>query len=181
MSQVVAGRQDVGPVVILLHPDVIPIVDVFRSFSGPDEGCDLALLESPEQALAARTCPERAKAIISDAMLLAFGLWRKRGAPLTCEQAGSRAGSLDEYRLVTWIAASRIPESRLAVEAVASLKIPSPDYLAVLAASLIRQIDRGGLALPAPALSSFRGLNGGGHRSPPIFPDEGASSFQFRF
>lgn len=182
MSLVQLPRQDAGRVFILLHPGIIPIVDVFRSFGREEEGCDLALLESPEQTLATRTTPDAAKAIISDAVLLAFGLWRKRNAPLVCEPIGSRAGSLDEYRLVTWITASRIPGAELTQEASASLGISSPDYLATLAAGLIRQIDRAGLVLEAPTLSSFRGVNGGGGNPPGLFPDfPSHSSFSFRF
>lgn len=170
-----------SPVFILLHPDVVPVVDVFRSFSGPEEGCDLARLENPEQALAARTSLQAAKAVISDAVLLAFGLWRKRNSPLDCQPAGSRAGSLDEYRLVTWVAASRVPEARLTHEAAFSLGISPPDHLATLAASLIQQIDRAGLTLAAPSLSAFRGVTGEGRDPSGLFPDyTNDSSFRFR-
>lgn len=182
MSAALPAGPGGSPIFILLHPDVIPVVDVFRSFSGPEEGCDLALLESPEHALASRTSSEAAKAVISDAVLLAFGLWRKRNTPLHCQPVGSRAGSLDEYRLVTWIAASRVPEARLTQEAAFSLGISSPDYLATLAASLIQQIDRAGLVLTAPSLSAFRGVNGEGGNPSGLFPDfPNRSSFSFRF
>ena len=182
MSVVQSSRRSTSPLPILLHPDVIPIVDVFRTFGGPEEGCDLALLESPELTLAGRTNSGAAKAIISDALLLAFGLWRKRNAPLICEPVGTRTGSLDEYRLVTWITASRIPESRLAQEASISLGMSSPDYLATLAAGLIQKIDRAGLSLEAPSLSAFRGVNGGQDDPPGLFPDfSNQSSFGFRF
>src|SRR3712207_3921254 len=108
-------------VTVLFHPSTVPIIDVFRSLGRLEDQYDLALLDGPERALTAYTHPEAAKAIVSDALLLAFALTRQRGRPFSHRPLRSRHGSLDEYCLMTLIGSSRSPSTELAIEAATAL------------------------------------------------------------
>ena len=68
---------------------------------------------------------ELAKGIVSDALLLAFGLRRERRAPLDYRPVRSRRGTLDEYRLMALMAATGTTFI-LAAAAAASLDISTP-------------------------------------------------------
>jgi hypothetical protein len=151
-----------GSVAVLLHPSVVPVIDVFRRLNRLEDQYDLAMLDGPEQALSAYTQPETAKGIVSDALLLAFALTRQRGRPFIHKPVGSRHGSLDEYSLLAMIGASRDPSSDVALEAARYLDIVSLDFLAALAGDLVRQIDLGAVAFEVPELSDFRAITGVG-------------------
>lgn len=151
-----------SPVAVLLHPSVVPVIDVFRSLSRLEDQYDLAMLDGPEHALEAYTQPETAKGIVSDALLLAFALTRQRGRPFIHGPIGSRHGSLDEYSLLALIGASRDPSSQVALEAARYLDIVSLDFMSALAGSLVRQIDLGAVAFVVPKLSEFRAITGVG-------------------
>jgi hypothetical protein len=149
-----------GAVSILLHPSVVPIIDIFRSINRLDNSYDLALLDGPEEALMSFTRPEAAKAIISDAVLFAFALARQRAQPLGHRPLRSRQGSTDEYCLMALIGSSREPDSELAFEAATALAIPSMDFMATLAADLLRQIELACLAFETPSVADFRAIVG---------------------
>lgn len=151
------------PVAVLLHPSMVPVIDVFRSLSSLEDQYDLSLLDGPEEALATYTQPEAAKGIVSDALLLAFALTRQRGRPFSHRPLGSRHGSIDEYCLLALIGASRKPASGVAVEAAALLEIVSLDFMTALAGELVRQMDLGALVFEPPGLSEFRAMMGYGH------------------
>lgn len=151
-----------GPVAVLLHPSTVPVLDVFRSLSLLEDQYDLALLDAPEQALAAYTQPEAAKGIISDALLLAFALTRQRGRAFAHRPVGSRHGSMDEYCLLALLSSARSPASDVAVEAAAILEVVSLDFMAALAGELVRQMDLGTLVFEAPTLAEFRAIMGYG-------------------
>lgn len=151
-----------GSVSILFHPSTVPVIDVFRSLNRLEDQYDLAMLDGPEQALAAYTQAEIAKGIISDALLLAFALTRQRGRPFVYRPIGSRHGSLDEYCLLTMIGASRDPGSGVASVAARYLVISSVDFLSALAGDLVRQIDLGAVAFDVPNLLHFRAIVGVG-------------------
>src|SRR6478736_1106622 len=102
------------PVAVLLHPSMVPVIDVFRSLDSLDDHYDLALLDAPEQALANYTTAETAKGIVSDLLLLAFSMTRQRGRPFSHRPLGSRHGSIDEYCLLVLIGSSRNPVSEVA-------------------------------------------------------------------
>ncbi|MBB3018694.1 hypothetical protein FHR70_001748 [Microvirga lupini] len=152
----------VNPVAVLLHPSAVPVIDVFRSLNRLEDQYDLALLDGPEQGLAAYTRPDTAKGIVSDALLLAFALTRQRGRPFVHKPVGSRHGSLDEYSLLTLIGASRHASSEVALEAARHLEIVSLDFMSALAGELVRQIDLGTVAFDVPSLSDFRAVMGVG-------------------
>jgi len=161
-----------GSVAFLLHPSVVPVIDVFRSLSSLEDQYDLALLDGPERGLAAVTQPDAAKAIVSDALLLAFALTRQRGRPFCHQPVGSRHGSMDEYCLLALIGSSRNGVngvSDVAQEAAALLDIVSLDFMVSLAGEIIRQMDLGTLVrAPEPAriqgLDGLRPVRGSAHR-----------------
>ncbi len=145
-----------GAVAILLHPSIVPVVDVFRSLSSLEDQYDLALLDGPEQGLAIYTQPEAAKGIVSDALLLAFGLRRERAAPMGYGPCGSRRGTLDEYRLMALLSATYWHDFILASEAAAALDIMHPQPLVSLAFDISRRLEASGLKLDAPDPRLFK-------------------------
>ncbi|WP_262027470.1 hypothetical protein [Microvirga sp. Mcv34] len=151
-----------GSVAFLLHPSMVPVIDVFRSLSSLEDQYDLALLDGPEQGLSAFTRPETAKAIVSDALLLAFSMTRQRGRPFLHRPVGSRHGSVEEYCLLTLIGSSRSDPSEIAQEAAALLDIASRDFMVSLAGEIVRQMDLGTLVFERPSLPEFRALMGYG-------------------
>jgi hypothetical protein len=151
-----------GPVALLLHPSIVPVIDVFRSLGSLEDQYDLSFLDRPEQALAAYTSPEAAKGIVSDALLLAFALTRQRGRPFSHRPFGSRHGTLDEYCLLALLRASRSPASDVAVGAAAFLEIVSLDFMTALAGEIVRQMDLGTLVFEAPDPAEFKAIMGHG-------------------
>ncbi|MCB8820169.1 hypothetical protein [Microvirga rosea] len=147
-----------GSVAVLFRPSIVPLIDAFRSLDILSEGYDIHVLEAPEQDLARYVEKDAARAIVSDAMLLAFALSRQRGQPLSHQAPRSRKGTLDEYCVLTLIGASENPDSELAFEAAAALRIASLDFTLSLATDLLRRIDLGGLPLECPSLSEFRAI-----------------------
>ncbi|WP_230534039.1 hypothetical protein [Microvirga roseola] len=171
-----------GQVAILFHPGIVPVMDVFRSLDSLDEQYDLTLLDGPERALAPYARPETAKAIISDALLLAFALTRERGKPFDHRPLGSRQGTMDEYSLVALIGSSRGPITELTVEAAAALDIISLDFIASLAGELVRQIDLSDLTFDPPSPSEFKTIvRSAGPVGDPVRSLSGATSFSFKF
>ncbi|WP_162820594.1 hypothetical protein [Microvirga calopogonii] len=151
-----------GSVAFLLHPSMVPVIDVFRSLSSLEDQYDLALLDGPERGLVSFTQPEVAKAIVSDALLLAFALTRQRGRPFCHRPVGSRHGSMDEYCLLALIGSSRSGRSDVVQEAAALLDVVSLDFMVSLAGEIVRQMDLGTLVFERPSLSEFRALMGYG-------------------
>lgn len=158
MLKATASSTDIGSVAVLLHPSIVPVIDVFRSLRSFDDQYDLALLDGPEQGLTSFVRPDVAKGIVSDALLLAFALTRQRGRPFDHHPLGSRHGSLDEYCLMTLMGSSRAPMSDLAMEAAGALGIVSLDFMSSLAGELIRQMDLGFLTFDLPNVSTFRAI-----------------------
>jgi len=169
------------PVAVLLHPSMVPVIDVFRSLDSLDDHYDLALLDAPEQALANYTTAETAKGIVSDLLLLAFSMTRQRGRPFSHRPLGSRHGSIDEYCLLVLIGSSRNPVSEVALEATDYLGVVSVDAMATLAGELVRQIDLGTLAFQLPDLSEFRAITGcGTHEEVLVEAALAKADFNFR-
>ena len=169
------------PVAVLLHPSMVPVIDVFRSLDSLDDHYDLALLDAPEQALANYTTAETAKGIVSDLLLLAFSMTRQRGRPFSHRPLGSRHGSIDEYCLLVLIGSARSPVSEVALEATDYLGVVSLDAMATLAGELVRQIDLGTLAFQLPDLSEFRAITGcGTHEEVLVEAALAKAEFNFR-
>jgi hypothetical protein len=169
-----------GSVAFLLHPSMVPVIDVFRSLSSLEDQYDLALLDGPEQRLGAFTRPETAKAIVSDALLLAFSMTRQRGRPFLHRPVGSRHGSMDEYCLLTLIGSSRSGTSDVAQEAAAWLDVVSLDFMVSLAGEIVRQMDLGTLVFERPSLCEFRALMGYG-QSEEVIVETTVDKAEFNF
>src|SRR4051794_13508610 len=92
-------------VAILFPPDCVPVIDIFRALGDFEEHYDISALDELENRLARIISREIAKGIVSDALLLAFGLRRERMDPLAFAPLRSRRGTLDEYRLLALIGA----------------------------------------------------------------------------
>ncbi|WP_201830562.1 hypothetical protein [Microvirga zambiensis] len=168
-------------VAVLLHPSMVPVIDVFRSLNSLDDHYDLALLDAPEQALSQYTTPETARAIVSDMLLLAFSLTRQRDRAFSHRPLGSRHSSLDEYCLLALIGSSRNPVSDVALEAAAELDVVSLDAMGPLAGDLVRQIDLGTIVFQQPILSDFRAImNRGMPEEVLIEPALTKAEFNFR-
>src|SRR3954469_12411333 len=92
-----------APVGVLFPPDCVPVIDIFRALGDFEEHYDISALDELENRLARNISREIAKGIVSDALLLAFGLRRERMDPLAFAPLRSRRGTLDEYRLLALI------------------------------------------------------------------------------
>ncbi|WP_262270920.1 hypothetical protein [Microvirga yunnanensis] len=160
MLDVFPGSNAPRAVAVLLHPSIVPVIDVFRSLDLLEDQYDLALLDGPEQGLTAYTGQEAAKGIVSDALLLAFALTRQPGGPFAYRPVGSRHGSLDEFCLLTLIASSRNLGSDLAVEAASLLDVASLDVMGPLTGEILRHMDAGDLVFALPSLPEFRAMMG---------------------
>lgn len=148
------------PAVVLFHPSVVPVIDVFRSIGSLDDQYDLALLDGPEYHLSSYVDPAAAKGIVSDALLLAFALTRQRGVAFSHQPLHSRQGSPDEYCLMVLVSSVGQQNLEVAREASAILGVATPDLLSALAGELTRQIGLGTIVFPMPTLREFRAMIG---------------------
>ena len=80
-----------SPFALLLHPSSVPVVDVFRSKSELEFTHDLKLAHEAELELGGWTTAALSKAIISDAILLAFSLSPREGRAASLPSAGFAA------------------------------------------------------------------------------------------
>lgn len=137
-----------SPFALLLHPSSVPVVDVFRSKSELEFTHDLKLAHEAELELGGWTTAALSKAIISDAILLAFSLSREREELLHYRQQGSRLTSADERRLIALVSAVLVGEEAMAL-AAATLGVPAGGLCSVAAANLASQIKQAGLPWPS--------------------------------
>ena len=146
---------------VLLSPATLIIVDIFRSLREPDHHGDSWVLKGFEQSSRRRrVSPGEARTLVSESLLLAFALNRQRGRPLSHHPRGVRRGTIDEYALLTLIAASREPEVELIYEACAALGVESLEFITPIAADLARHWGMAGFPLNTPKLVEFRAIVG---------------------
>ncbi|HEX2553752.1 MAG TPA: hypothetical protein VHL98_08625 [Microvirga sp.] len=146
-----------GPsVAVLFSPGTVPIVDIFRALGDFEDHYDVAALDALEDDLARAMGRDTAKGIVSDALLLAFGLRRERPEPMQYAPRQSRRGTLDEYRLVSLLSATYWHDFVLASEAAAALEIIHPQPLISLAFDISRRLESAGMKLDAPDPRVFR-------------------------
>lgn len=155
------SRQDfaVGkdePIAVLFAPETVPIIDIFRALGDFEEHYDIGALDTLEDRLTRSMSRDLAKGIVSDALLLAFGLRRERSQPIAYRPVQSRRGSLDEYRLLALMGATYWHDFVLASEVAASLEISHPQPLVSLAFDIARRLEAAGLKLEAPDPRLFR-------------------------
>lgn len=137
-------------VAVLFSPETVPILDIFRALGDFEDHYDMAALDALEGRLTAAMTRDLAKGLVSDALLLAFGLRRDRSAPLEFRPILSRRGSLDEYRLMGIIGAAFSHDLALAGEAAGALGIRHPQPLISLAFDIARRLEAAGIELQAP-------------------------------
>lgn len=150
MSDPVSSHRTAAPVSVLFAPETVPIIDIFRALGDFEEHYDIAALDGLETRLAELMPQETAKGIVSDALLLAFGLRRERREPVTYGSIRSRRGTVDEYRLMAIIGATFSHDFILASEAAAALDVAHPQALISLAFDIARRLESAGLKLEAP-------------------------------
>jgi len=143
-------RDDAAAVAVLLSPAMVPVIDIFRALGDFEDHYDVLALDGLERRLARTMSREAAKGIVSDALLLAFGLRRERVAPIPYGPLHTRRGTLDEYRLVALIGAAARNDLDLADAAAAALGAAHPQPLVSLAVDIARRLEAAGLAVEAP-------------------------------
>jgi hypothetical protein len=74
-------------VAVLFVPSIVPIIDVFRALADFQEHYDIGALDELEGRLCASMSRDLAKGLVSDALLLAFGLGRERTEPARLQAA----------------------------------------------------------------------------------------------
>jgi len=145
-----------APVAVLFPPDSVPVIDIFRALGDFEENYDVAALDRLEDRLAGIISRDVAKGIVSDALLLAFGLRRERLEPVAFAPLRSRRGTLDEYRLLALIAATYWHDFALASDAATALDVAHGQPLISLAFDIARRLETAGLKLEAPDPRLFR-------------------------
>jgi hypothetical protein len=150
MIESATSCQETTSVAVLFAPDTVPIIDIFRALDAFEEQYELDALDRLESRLARTISQEIAKGIVSDALLLAFGLRRERPGPLAYRELRSRRATLDEYRLMALVAAAYRGDGALAAEAAASLGIVNMKFVVSLAGDLARRLELAGVELGVP-------------------------------
>ena len=150
MVEAVAFVHKAAPVAVLFSPDAVQIIDIFRSLGDFEETYDIDALDRIEATLACVLNRDDAKSVVSDALLLAFGLRRERREALDFAPVGSRRGTLDEYRLLALIGASHVQDEGTVSDAVAALDIIRAWPLVALASDIARRLEAAGLTLQCP-------------------------------
>jgi len=135
---------------VLFRPEVVIVVDIFRALSAFGDRYELADLQYLERRLTAVLDADMARAIVSDALLLEFGLRRERSSRLNYGLPGSRQGTVDEYRLLALLAATSSHDFDLTAAAAASLGIVHAKPLISLASDIAARLVSVGIRLDAP-------------------------------
>lgn len=143
-------------IAVLFPPHAVPIVDIFRALGDFEDHYDVGALDALEEHLARSMSRDSAKGIVSDALLLAFGLRRERPDPIAYNPTGSRRGTPDEYRLLALLGATYSHDFILASEVAASLGILHPQPLISLAFDISRRLEAAGMKLETPDPRLFR-------------------------
>jgi hypothetical protein len=150
MSDSASSRRGPAPVSVLFSPEMVPIIDIFRALGDFEVHYDVSALDGLEAQLARLMSRESAKGVVSDALLLAFGLRRERRDPVEYGTLKSRRGTIDEYRLMAIIGATFWHDFVLASDAAASLGIAHPQAPISLAFDIARRLESAGLKMEAP-------------------------------
>lgn len=144
------GAHRPAALTLLFPPHAVALLDIFRALSDFEERYELSVLDGLEARLAEQLDPAAAKGIVSDALLLAFGLRREREERLDFSELGSRRGTADEYRLLALIGAAAQDDVERAATAAMALDIANFRPLAALAADLARRLEEAGFDLDLP-------------------------------
>jgi hypothetical protein len=145
-----------APIGVLFPPDCVPVIDIFRALGDFEENYDITALDQIEDRLARIINRDVAKGIVSDALLLAFGLRRERIEAMDFAPLRSRRGTPDEYKLLALIAATFWHDLSLASDAATALHVAHAQPLISLAFDIARRLEAAGLKLEAPDPRLFR-------------------------
>jgi hypothetical protein len=156
MGELAASRPEAGGVAILFSPASVPVIDIFRALGDFEEHYDVAALDSLESRLSDIMRRDAAKGIVSDSLLLAFGLRRERPARLDLRPLRSRRGSFDEYCLLALLGATFWHDFELAAQAAAALGVRQPQPLVSLGSEIARRLEAAGVVLELPDGRLFR-------------------------
>lgn len=137
-------------VAVLFPHNAVTIVDIFRALGDFEAHYDVATLDHLEDRLALSMERESAKGLVSDALLLAFGLRRERRDPIAYAPLHSRKGTMDEYRLLALIGAVYWHDFVVAEEAATALDAGRSQPLISLAFDIARRLEAAGIKLDAP-------------------------------
>jgi hypothetical protein len=143
-------------IAILFGPETVPVIDIFRALGDFEEHYDIAALDELEENLSRSMSRETAKSVVSDALLLAFGLRRERREPLRYARLRSRRGTLDEYRLMALVGAAYWHDFGSASEAAVSLDVVHAQPLVSLASDIARRLKAAGVQVERPDSRIFR-------------------------
>jgi hypothetical protein len=135
---------------ILFSPRTVFIIDIFRALGDFEENYDVAALDRLEARLADIMDLRIAKGLVSDALLLAFGVRRERPDQLEFSPIGSRRGTIDEYRLMALIGAAYRQDPAVAMEAALALGITNRRPLVALACDIANRLKINGVPVDAP-------------------------------
>ena len=137
-------------VFLLFPPALVPVIDIFRVLGNFEEYYDVAALDALEERLAKSMNSQLAKGIVSDALLLAFGLRRERREPVAYGRPEARRGTADEGRLIDLLAACGRRDFDQAERVAASLSVAHSKPLVALAYDVARRLEAAGLTLDMP-------------------------------
>ena len=150
MGELAISHRKIDGVAILFSPASLPVVDLFRALGDFEENHDVAILDALEGRLSDIMSREAAKGIVSDSLLLAYGLRRERPEPLDLRPLLSRHGSLDEYCVVALLGATFWHDLGLAMQASEALVVRQPQPLVSLGFDIARQFEAAGVMLEVP-------------------------------
>jgi hypothetical protein len=150
MVEVAKLRRDAAAVAVLFSPAMVPVIDIFRALGDFEDHYDVLALDGLERRLARTMSREAAKGIVSDALLLAFGLRRERVESIPYGVLHTRRGTLDEYCLLALIGAAARNDLALAGEAATALGAAHPQPLVSLAVDIARRLEAAGMTIEAP-------------------------------
>jgi hypothetical protein len=156
MGKLATWHREIDGVAILFAPASLPIVDIFRALGDFEQHHDVAILDALESRLSDLVSREIAKGIVSDSLLLAYGLRCERPEPLDLRPLHSRHGSLDEYCIVALIGATFWHDLGLAAQASEALGVRQPQPLISLGFDIARQFEAAGIMLEVPDARLFR-------------------------
>ena len=156
MGELAMSRHEAGGVAVLFSPASVPVVDIFRALGDFEDHYDVAALDSLEGRLSGIMSREAAKGIVSDSLLLAFGLRRERQTRLDLRPRLSRQGSFDEYCILALLGATFWHDFGLAAQAAAALGVRQPQPLVSLSFEIARRLEAAGVALELPDARLFQ-------------------------
>jgi hypothetical protein len=157
---------------ILFSPRSLFLIDIFRALGDFEEHYDLASLDELERRLSQSLRPHIAKGLVSDALLLAFGIRRERRDQLDFAPLGSRRGTADEYFLVALIGAAYRQDAALAAEAAIALGIANYRPLVSLACDIADRLKLAGVPVDEPDKRLISAGRGDADEGPRIDLDE---------